>query len=908
MRFDSVHEAGRPFPLHLALAAVAVMLVPYAAGAQSYAVTQQPIVYEELPIGGGTVTSLSGGQMFGGDSGIFEVQVTLPFAVNFFGTPETNLFVSANGFVTLGNAFHATSTIPREIPGTTPPHNLIAVWWDHIVCDSEFSGVVNGPVLTQIVGEEPNRAFVVQWTKCRKYASSGAWFNAQLWLFENSSRIEAHYGDVDPGTLTEFRASMGVEDSTGTDGTPGISALGVDCNPGCTAADFPSNTALVYTAGPVLQVSSFVGDEIGAPELPIHATAIVDNVGGEDAIGIDARFWLSDGPTLAGMTHLLSTAPAIDIPAGVSVSFDLNEPLPSPLPDGAYWLIVEVDTAGAVGPEPIAAVWGPFSVAVASPDVALYSVVVPPRLDEGQDLDLQWTVRNLGLVEATDVAYVVTLASTTTEDEWILDEGSFDLSPNQTKAMNATLALPEGLEGGRYVVRIDVDPDDLVGDVIRSNNQRTSLPFVIASELLILTTSLPMAETEKPYSVLLDVVGGDGTYAWKVASGSTLPPGLSLQADGSGMTRLSGTPGQAGTFEFTLEVESMGLEAEATYSLQVIEVLRVDTAELPEATVGIAYSAGLVARGGVEPYEWSVVDGALPPGLVFLADGGVEGTPEAEFDGEFTVQVQDSLGTTAERTVSLFVNSSTGVFCSATPPSEALVIGTPAAGFTLDAGGGKAPYTWSTSRSVRVADELAEAITRSAEPPPGLELKADGTIGGTPVESGTYEWTLRATDARGKTGICETHFVVEADRPLSIGPDELPDAEVGSAYEVKLVTDAEGWYSFSLGKGSELPIGLTLKGTGVISGTPAREQLLGEAKKSFTFDVQVVDGTYRFGTRTLTLPIVDPEHEPSPGGNGGGSGSKSKEKKSGGCQSAGGELGLLGLAVIAGIAILRRRP
>jgi len=906
MRFDVVRLAGRRSLSLFAVAVAAVALSSRAAEAQSYTVTQQPIVYEELPIGGGPVTSLSGGTMFGGDSNIFEQQVTLPFPVNFFGTPETNMFVSANGFVTLGTTFHATSTSPREIPGNSDPHNLIAVWWDHIVCDSEFSGIVNGPVLTQTIGSEPNRAFVVQWTKCRKYASSGAWFNAQLWLFEGSNRIEAHYGDADPGTLTGFRASMGIEDSTGTDGTAGLSAQGTVCNPTCTAQDFPSQTALVYVSGPVLQVGNFEGDEIGAPDLPIRATAIVDNVGGEDALGVDARFWLSDGPTLSTDPFLLATAAAIDIPAGQSASFDLDAPLPASLADGAYWLVVEVDTAGAVGPSPVMGAWGPVSVAVATPDLAVASIVVPPRLDEGEDLELQWTARNLGLVEATEVAYLVTLlASSPSDASWILDEGTIDLAPSERLGMNATLSLPPALEGGRYSIRIELDPDELSGDVIRSNNGRTSLPFVIASELQIVTSSLPTALSDEPWSVDLEAIGGDGTFKWLIASGSTLPAGLELQVDAEGNTSLRGTPRQTGSFEFTLEVESLGMKTQATFSLVVLERLRIDTVVFPDATVDSLYSASLVAIGGTPPYTWTIVEGELPAGLE-LSEGTVSGRPEAEFDGVVRFQVDDVAGQSAIGDVSLFVGSRTGVVCTATAPATGLVIGTPAAGFALEATGGKEPYTWYTSRSVRIADDRAEAITRTDEAPPGLELSNNGAIGGSPRESGTYDWTLRVTDGRGKTGTCVSHFVVEADRSLSIDPEELPDAEVGTEYEVKLQTDAEGWFAFSMANGSTLPAGLSLKGNGTIAGNPAREQLLGEAEKSFTFDVRVVDTAYRVGTRTFTLVISDPEKEPSNEGGSGGSSGKGK-KKGGGCQAAGGEMGLAGLAVIAGIALLRRR-
>jgi Putative Ig domain/Right handed beta helix region len=73
----------------------------------------------------------------------------------------------------------------------------------------------------------------------------------------------------------------------------------------------------------------------------------------------------------------------------------------------------------------------------------------------------------------------------------------------------------------------------------------------IAGAVQISCTPLPNGTECEPYSTnTLSVQGGTAPYTWSVASG-TLPPGLSLTpSDGA----ITGTPTQAGTFDFTVTV------------------------------------------------------------------------------------------------------------------------------------------------------------------------------------------------------------------------------------------------------------------------------------------------------------------------------------------------------------------
>ena len=70
--------------------------------------------------------------------------------------------------------------------------------------------------------------------------------------------------------------------------------------------------------------------------------------------------------------------------------------------------------------------------------------------------------------------------------------------------------------------------------------------------------------------------------------------------------------------------------------------LAISTSSLPAGTVGVPYSRTLAATGGLTPYAWSIVAGALPGGLSLnAATGAISGTPAVAGSSSFTVQVTD---------------------------------------------------------------------------------------------------------------------------------------------------------------------------------------------------------------------------------------------------------------------------
>ena len=81
-----------------------------------------------------------------------------------------------------------------------------------------------------------------------------------------------------------------------------------------------------------------------------------------------------------------------------------------------------------------------------------------------------------------------------------------------------------------------------------------ALSITIVESVEIITTDLPPGQVEIPYEAALDAMGGVPPYSWNWTAedeGQILPPDLDLDAD-TGL--ISGTPTEAGTFSFNVDV------------------------------------------------------------------------------------------------------------------------------------------------------------------------------------------------------------------------------------------------------------------------------------------------------------------------------------------------------------------
>lgn len=103
-------------------------------------------------------------------------------------------------------------------------------------------------------------------------------------------------------------------------------------------------------------------------------------------------------------------------------------------------------------------------------------------------------------------------------------------------------------------------------------------------------------------------------------------------------------------------------------------VLALQPATLPAGTSGIAYSETLVASGGAQPYLYSLIAGALPPGLALSPDGLLSGTPSGTGGFDFTVRATDSDGCSATQAYTVQLSQLAPTMIPALPPLGLLLL------------------------------------------------------------------------------------------------------------------------------------------------------------------------------------------------------------------------------------------
>ena len=327
----------------------------------------------------------------------------------------------------------------------------------------------------------------------------------------------------------------------------------------------------------------------------------------------------------------------------------------------------------------------------------------------------------------------------------------------------------------------------------------------------------PTGTVGQPYSLTIYLAPPDGGRGedfgcarFSVSSG-TLPPGLSVSDEGI----ISGTPTQAGSFDFYLTVTY----DKPTYCKSpsddrfIINInpakprLIVSTASLPDANINQAYTAPALTASGGTVSSWTLAAGTLPPGLTLNPNGVISGTPTQSGVFTFTVQANGD-GTTDTKQLSIFVLAPldlglapNGTPVSAQPVAVNMKLATP---FTwgVKATGGREPYTYSANRL-----------------PVGITLNPDGTVTGTPTVAGTTRSTITVRDARGTTDTLQVTFTTQA--LLAFHKTKVPTVGVvGRAYSWRVPVAGASETKIFLVSG-QIPPGLSLdEETGFLTGTP----------------------------------------------------------------------------------------
>jgi large repetitive protein len=332
-----------------------------------------------------------------------------------------------------------------------------------------------------------------------------------------------------------------------------------------------------------------------------------------------------------------------------------------------------------------------------------------------------YSYRILGRDGTGCVPYVKFKAIGTLPDGISLGEdGTFSGTPTQSGEWTFWVAMQD-------------IPHELGGVDWCSDSKSTEEQFriVVISGLSIVEhqATLTPAQVNTPYSMQFHALGASSP-TWSVSAGS-LPAGLSL---GSSTGALSGTPTAAGDYTFKITATDGSRSDTQTYSMTVVEPLRLTVAPATVGEVGIAVQLAPQTTGGKQGYTFTL-DGTLPEGLTFdAATAAISGKPTAPGTSIVKLTVKDQLGLTT--TVNLRFTIVEHLLVTKTPLKTATV--GKKYRVVLRSTGGARPRTW---------------LLLGGKPgtlPAGMRLNPrTGEISGTPKKPGVYRLRFQVTDALG---------------------------------------------------------------------------------------------------------------------------------------------------------------
>jgi hypothetical protein len=254
-----------------------------------------------------------------------------------------------------------------------------------------------------------------------------------------------------------------------------------------------------------------------------------------------------------------------------------------------------------------------------------------------------------------------TRGTSSTPVTWSASAGSisssgFFTAPNVTSTtrviITATNSVQHALRNGSNVGGgSDVDFDSASATV-------TVTPA--GASLAITSSVLPTADVKMRYSTSLSASGGVAPYQWSLVTGG-LPTGIQLQSSSGVIAGMTATPG---SYPLSIQVtDASGHIATGAFSLTVTAPtsasLAIASSGLPSADASVPYTASLSASGGVTPYRWSLVTGALPSGIQMQTSSGfITGMTTRTGSYPISIKVTDASGHNATAAFSLTVSSS----------------------------------------------------------------------------------------------------------------------------------------------------------------------------------------------------------------------------------------------------------
>ena len=316
------------------------------------------------------------------------------------------------------------------------------------------------------------------------------------------------------------------------------------------------------------------------------------------------------------------------------------------------------------------------------------------------------------------------------------------------------------------------------------NNSGTLTGSITNAPPKITTTSLPNGEVDTTYNQPLGATGSE-TITWSLASGSTMPAGLTLNSDGT----ITGTPTTAGQFTFTATATNSAGSDSEEYTL-TIKAVSVTDVSLDKDTLSLYTGDTASLTATVEP------DNATNKNVTWSSDNADvatvdNGTVTAVSAGTATITVTTEDG---QKTAACTVTVTDKTYMISAD-ATALNFGSAYTGYAQPAAQtvtltntGNQPVTLTQPASTnsfevgilsQTALAAGDTATFTVQPKAGLS-------------AGTYSDTITVSGTNNATSSIIASFTVKS-QPPTIPPtvsektiDAIQDAEPGETVTVDL--------------------------------------------------------------------------------------------------------------------------
>jgi uncharacterized repeat protein (TIGR01451 family) len=522
---------------------------------------------------------------------------------------------------------------------------------------------------------------------------------------------------------------------------------------------------------PDLVVSNVTAPTMATPGQTIMAGITIANLGNADAPPFKYTWFLSDNSVVSISDLQLGNPIAVgsDLAAGMPHTQTDALMLPASLTAGQYWIGACANFDPGAMPQ--------FGIAEISQVNNCNQSATPIVVSSGALMVLTTT-----LPMATQYAPIglrLQASGGTGSYQWQLGTGSA-LPPGMHLATTGDFTGSPAI-AGNYSFTVQVTS----GGAMKTQ----MLTLMVAPgniPLTIVDQEPPAAEFGNAYEAALIAVGGKPPYLWSLKPDAVLPLGLNLSNDGL----IEGRALETGDFSFgVICTDSTMTTSTKDLRIRVVNpsTMHIATSKLKTAYLKQDYTQELDAVGGKPPYTWTVtrfeplpqnptdvpgsaVDGGVIAGLpdslgITLEDSNTDylkGVPLVAGLYVLELHVADANGAQDGTTLLLTVSYTDPIAITTTALPDAFVDHDYQAKLSHNRGKESTGVQFSIpciEEAVTANSFMCAPMDATQNLPPGLELKPDGTIHGSPVDpdnnaaNKTYTFLVKVQDDAGRTDV-----------------------------------------------------------------------------------------------------------------------------------------------------------